>query len=760
MQPSHTPPRPRAAVAAPLGRHAGRLTASGFVASAIEDLRGVVPRLWWTEVERRRLFLWLPVFFGLGILLYFAADREPQLWAPVSATLAAGLAALRLRARWPAYVAFTALAFLFAGFSAAALRTRAVAAPILPRVMVGSLTGFVESVEERRQGARIVVALVGFADLAVGDRPSRVRVTLRPGTAVKPGDFIEATARLLPPPEPARPGGYDFAREAFFRSTGAVGSISGAVRVRAPPVEPPGTLALATRIDQARNALTRRIADAAGGQAGAVAAALVTGKRGLISEETNAALRAAGIYHIVSISGLHMVLAASTIFGAARALLALFPGAALLWPTKKIAAVIAMFGATAYCIFSGSEVATERSLVMTLVMLAAILVDRPALAMRNLAVAALIVLAREPETLLGPSFQMSFAAVAGLVAFCEGARPASAEASATGGGWPSRVGRMAARAIIALFVTTLVASIMTAPFGAYHFQTLNPFGLIGNALAVPFVSLLVMPAAVLGTLAYPFGLDAPVWWAMGLATRPVLAVGAWVSGFERATTVIPAFDTAVLLLFTLALLLATLWSTALRWLALPPALLGIALAANPVVPDIVVERSGAAAAVRQEDGRLAVVGRASRFTLEHWLRADGDARTIDDATLKTAAGCDPWGCVAPLPGGRYLAVIRDKRAFAEDCRRAAIVISSLKAPETCKAELVLDRSRLAATGAVHLVSEDGRFRLVRARQENGERPWLRRLATPPARAQRAQGSPSQLSIPDPEAHDDEVDAAQ
>jgi competence protein ComEC len=151
-----------------------------------------------------------------------------------------------------------------------------------------------------------------------------------------------------------------------------------------------------------------------------VAAALVTGKRGFIYEGTSETLRAAGIYHIVSISGLHMVLAAGTFFWLARALLALSTHAALLWPVKKIAAGIAMVGASAYCIFSGSEVATERSLVMTLVMLGAILVDRPALSLRNLAIAALIVLAREPESLLGPSFQMSFGAVAALIVVSHG----------------------------------------------------------------------------------------------------------------------------------------------------------------------------------------------------------------------------------------------------------------------------------------------------------------------------------------------------
>ena len=208
-------------------------------------------------------------------------------------------------------------------------------------------------------------------------------------------------------PEAARPGGYDFARDAYFNRIGAVGSLTGKVEIRAPPSAPPYDLALNAAIDRARNALTRRIADVIGGQAGAVAAALVTGKRGLIDDDTNQILRGAGIYHIVSISGLHMVLAAGTFFWLARALLALSSFAALHWPCKKIAAVVAMIGATAYCVFSGSEVATERSLIMILVMLGAILIDRPALSLRNLALSALIVLAREPETILGPSFQMS-----------------------------------------------------------------------------------------------------------------------------------------------------------------------------------------------------------------------------------------------------------------------------------------------------------------------------------------------------------------
>ena len=383
------------------------------------DWRGWFNACLTEEVEQRRLFPWLAVSFGIGVLLYFAAEGRPALWAPLLGLAVAATAAILVRARPFGLAVALGIAAVFAGFAAGAWRERRVEAPVVGRVTVGPVSGFVETLEERVRGGRLVIRPSELAGLSAEHRPMRVRATVRDLQGVKPGDFVSAQGRFLPLPEAARPGGYDFARDAYFNGIGAVGSLSGRIEVRVPPAAPPLDLAMTATIDRARTALTRRIADVIGGQAGAVAAALVTGKRGLIAEDTNQVLRGAGIYHIVSISGLHMVLAAGTFFWLARALLALSAYVALRWPVKKIAALVAMAGATAYCVFSGAEVATERSLIMILVMLGAILIDRPALSLRNLALSALIVLAREPETLLGPSFQMSYAAVAALIAAAE-----------------------------------------------------------------------------------------------------------------------------------------------------------------------------------------------------------------------------------------------------------------------------------------------------------------------------------------------------
>ncbi len=698
------------------------------------------------EAEQRRLFPLLAVSFGLGVLLSFMADGRPALWAPVlGAVLAAGAAGLA-RSKPFAFGVAVGLCAAFSGFAASVLRERSISAPVLARAAVGPLTGFIEAVEERGEGGRLVIRLASFADLTEERRPRRVRVVAGRSRGLKPGDFIASRARLLPLPEAAWPGGYDFGRDAYFRGIGAVGTLLGSVEVRPPPAPPPLDLAAAAAIDAARNALTRRIAEGIGGSAGAVAAALVTGKRGLIDEPTNDILRGAGIYHIVSISGLHMVLAAGTFFALARALLALSPFAALCWPIKKIAALVAMAGAFSYCVFSGAEVATERSLVMVLVMFGAILVDRPALSLRNLAIAALVVLLREPETLLGPSFQMSFAAVAALIAAAEWERrrrPVDEEL----GPW-ARVRFFLRRAMIGLFATTLVASIATAPFGAYHFHTLNTLGLIGNALALPLVSLVVMPFGVLGMLALPFGLDGWAWQVMGYAVGKVLVVSAWVSSLKGSTVPVPAFGSGALALMTAGLLVATLFVSPLRWLALAPALLGLWLASSPVRYDVFVDRTGQGAAVRDGSGSLVILGRPSTFTVEQWLKADGDPRRPDDETLRRSARCDSLGCTALARDGRFIALVRDRRAFPEDCARAAVIVTPLPAPAFCQSPTIIDSAHLAAAGATALRFVDGALPAVTtARSPRHAAAWQPQ-ARPRPQAPPAPAEPRSTAPPD------------
>jgi len=282
----------------------------------------------------------------------------------------------------------------------------------------------------------------------------------------------------------------------------------------------------------------------------------------------------------------------------------------------------------------------------------------------------------------------------------------------------------------------------------------QPFGLIGNALTLPLVSLAVMPAAVLGVLAYPFALDRPIWWLMGQAVQGMLAISGWIAGFAQANLVMPAFGQGALLLLAAALVLATIPATSLRWLAAVPATIGLLLATNPVRHDLYVDRDGAGAAIRGADGRLVALGRPPAFVLEQWLRADGDGRSA--AQAGEGAACDRLGCNARAQDGRVVALIKDKRAFPEDCARADILITARTAPLTCAAGLIIDRARLQASGALAIRLRDGGAEISPSRDADRARPWRPRsdsksATSPPVSPPRTVEAPAE---PEPREQSD------
>lgn len=743
------------------GRKAGARAIAIQQAVAEARARGALGALvanllsgWWQRLEEaflreaaeRRLFHWIPVAMGTGVILYFAAQDEPSPWYPSLLLGICAISAFRLRDSRAAFIVFVGLSALWAGFTAAQVRTWRMAAPRIETPMFSAVSGHIESIDYREQGARMLVRVTSVESLTPQTMPFRIRVTMRTKPTAVAGDFVTFKARLLPPPEPARPGAYDFGREAFFRSTGAVGSIPGTITTPAAKEmrNAPLDLLLFAAIDRKRNELTERIVRAYGGQPGAVAAALVTGKRDWIADNTNDALRAAGVYHIVSVSGLHMVLAAGAFFWAVRAILSLFMNLALRLPVKKIAAVIAMAGATAYCLFTGSEVATERSLIMIIVMLGAVLVDRPALSMRNLAISAILVMLREPETVMGPSFQMSFAAVAALIAGAEWHRHKKKDRVEKPNDWLSRFTNHIWLAVAGIIVTTLLATIATAPFAAYHFQRLNPLGLIGNSAALPFVSLIVMPAAVAGVLLWPLGLDGPVWWLMGAGTQPVIGISKAIEAMNGSVTAVFAFSATAILLLAFAICWATLWFTWIRWLFVLPALAGAAIAASAKPPHMFLERSGQGAAFIDDKGRMAILGQPSSFTASFWLQAAGDLRRTQDASLRASTKCDLLGCTGTDHDGRILAWVKDARAFPEDCFRAHLIITPLQAPDWCSQPMIADRKIFADHGAISLRWHNSEPEITGTRDPHNRRPWQPSLKKQSAQRPDAGAQPTGL----------------
>lgn len=383
---------------------AGRLPALG------EAFAGQL-RVWAiADTGPGRLLPWLPVAFGLGIAIYFAADREPVWWVAVSlALLCAGLAVLARR-RPIAFPLALAAAAVAAGFAVATLKTVQVGHPVLVRTAANvTIAGFVEVREERERTDRIVVRTLSFEGARPEQKLERVRVSVRKGTAPPVGSYVSFRARLNPPLEPLRPGGYDFARDLYFHGIGATGFALGAIRIAEPPADPGLWLRYAATVQGIRDAIDARIRAALPGDKGAIASALITGKRDAITAAVNDAMYVSSLAHVLSISGYHMALVAGVVFFVLRALLALSPSLASGRPIKKWSAAGALVAAAAYLILSGAEVATQRAFIMTAIVLIGVMADRAALTLRTLAIAALAVMLFAPQSVVHPSFQMSFA---------------------------------------------------------------------------------------------------------------------------------------------------------------------------------------------------------------------------------------------------------------------------------------------------------------------------------------------------------------
>ncbi len=693
------------------------------------DWRAALARAVAREVEERRFFLWLPVLGMGGVALNLSADREPVLWLPAALTALFSALAFASRARPVALGVSLAFAALSAGFLAMSLRTARVEAPVLDRIRIVSLQGYVEEVDLRAIGARMIVAVTSADGMPRDKLPRRVRVTTRRNPEVAAGDYVALKARLLPPSHAALPGGYDFARDAFFAGVGAVGSTLGPIKVLPQPDDACVRQRVSAAIDHARNRLAVRVETIIGGDEGAIAAAMVTGKRDFLSNDAKDLIREAGIFHIITISGVQMTLVAGIFFVVARRLLALSTRLALNYPIKKWAAAVAMAGSLLYDVATGSRVGTERALVMTLIVLGAVIMDRRALTMRNLAFAVLAVVALEPEAVLGVSFQLSFAAVAALVAVME-ARLAGLDSDPDpylpkrGVAPPGFFADLLHKPLALLFATACATG-ATASFMAYHFHDLSPYVLIGNPLTLSVIEFFAVPGALLGAALYPLGLDAPVWLYVGMGIKFILWAARFIAEAPGSTLHLRAFAPYALPFLALAVMSATIWRSWLfRASAIPFAIVGLIGATQGPRYDVIVSPSGDAAAVRDADGRLQIVGkRFNPFAAEQWLTADGDGREPQSARDPDAP-CDRLGCVAALPEGEFLSIVLDRMAFEEDCARAEVIVSPLVAPPWCKAKFVLDQKALARTGAVGLSwNDDTGFAMTSDRWTDEDRPW-------------------------------------
>ena len=693
--------------------------------------------------ERGRWPLFAPVALGTGIGGYFALPFEPG-WFHIVLILCpfcVGLLALakpdvcRLDPASPIRHAGIVLCvfgcLIAAGFGSAKIRTELREGPVLshlksPVEFRGYITG---AAKQEGGGWRLLIEPSDIQSIPSSDLPKIARVNVRQkGLSFEPGQTVRIWGQLMPPPDPVAPYAFDFARQSYFKQIGAVGFALGQPEI----LEISDGYRIKDRfsvwVSRWRLHLANRIRSHLPGETGAIAAALMTGDRDLISEDTRESMRVAGLAHLLAISGLHMALFGGLVFAASRFTLAAIEPLALRYNIKKASAVLGWVAALLYLVLTGASISTQRAFIMISLMFLAILIDRAALSMRSVTAAGFVILLIAPESLLDVGFQMSFSAVIALIAFYEAQRrrwllnPNSYTDRSRTRATARKIGVY----IVGIGLTTVVAEAATGPFAAFHFNRVAGYGLIGNLLVMPLVGVLIMPCAVLAFLLMPFDLEQFALAPMGWGIDWLLTVSSRISSWQGSEVYLRSWPTGALIAICLGGVWLAFWQTRWRFYGLVFVALGVLLAFTYDPPDVLIDRDGKNIAVKNHDDDLVVLSnRRAKFAAESWARQSGQSAP---ALANKTFVCDREGCLIRDPGLPKISYIMSATIAEEECQRADIVISRVPLPRRirrlCRSHiLVIDRFDLWRNGA-HAIwfNKDG-WEVRHTAGTRGDRPW-------------------------------------
>lgn len=675
-----------------------------------------------------RSFLWLVVAFAAGITAFFAWPFDPPPWAGI-AVAAGGGALLPLRRKGPTVLAL-AIIMIGLGHEAAQVRLWSVAAPVLDHeIGPFQLRGRVRDAEMRPEGNHVVLTEVILPGVAAADTPAAVRVTLPAAHGLPAvGSRMGVRAVVGPVGRPVAPGSFQFQRFLYFQGIGASGFAAG----RWYPIASSDAVPFAARAhawtESLRRAIGNRIGALVPGDDGAVAAALINGEQSAIPQPLQEAYRISGIAHILSVSGVHLSLLAAIIFFVVRRGLALAPAMALRFDTKKAAAWVALAATGFYLVISGLSVPAIRSFLMVGIVLAAILVDRRAISLRNVGWAALALMAVYPDAIFGASFQMSFLAVLSLVAVYEQSWAKTSLRNVDGS---LNAPRAAAFYVVGLVVADFVAGGATAIFAAYHFGRLPTYSVFTNLVAAPLTSFWIMPTAVLALLLMPFGLDAWAVEAMGEGVGLLDALARWVAAWPGAQVHLPPMAAPAMVAAAGGVIFLCLWRGRLRWLGVLPVIAAMVQPFLTPTPDLLVDDSGRVVAVSDASGHLAIrPSRAGRFVREVWTERYGRSDAIWPKAVHGALTigndalgleCDGGGCLFARNGKRVLIATAPEKIGAL-CGQVDAVVSGLGVDPSC-AGVVVGASALREAGAHALWIRPDGIRIKTVLDSDGARVW-------------------------------------
>ena len=671
----------------------------------------------WLEQQRDQLPLWLPVAFGMGAAAWFALPNERAWigWFVAMTALAAAAIAFPSGGRTRRVLMCAGLAGAL-GMAGAWWRATSIAAPVLSRPVVAQFVAKVVSVDRQVAKDRLRVVLVPESAPAL---PPRMRVSI--ATADAPAglardDRISLRARLVGPPHASLPGGYDFSRSAWFLRLGATGKAI-------------GKTVILTKGDAGRASLRERLSTHVRaqieGSAGGIAAAFATGDRGGITAADEEAMRASGLTHLLSVSGLHITAVVGAAMFVALRVLAASQFLALRLPLIAVSAGIGALAGIGYTLLTGSEVPTIRACVAAVLIVIGIMLGRQAFTLRLVATGALFVLLLWPESIVGPSFQLSFAAITSIVALHEWS-PMQRLLAPRDEGWVVKVGR----GLLALLATGVVVEAALAPIALYHFHKQGLYGALANIVAIPLTTFVTMPLEALALLFDAVGLGAPLWWLTGVSLELLLWISRTTAAWPGAVATLPSVPQTAFVLMILGGLWLMLWRGRVRLAGLVPFSIGALWALATPAPDLLITGDGMHLAVRRGETLATLRPRAGDYVRSIMSERFGETGELGDLDVLPGATCSEDVCRVDLHrGGRTWRVVATRSryllpyaSFKAECAAADILVSDRRLPAWCRPRwFKADRATLAKTGGLAVMLDRPSVETVA--DGEGDHPW-------------------------------------
>lgn len=552
--------------------------------------------------EKFQIAHFIPVIFGCGICAYFYPDQEPSVILSCVLFTFTLIIAMLTRAKI-AYV----FAIFFSGFFLAQLRTINLNIPILKNAPEEPIAFFatIESCDRTENGLNFVVK-----DIESPIQLNKLFLTWRGKKAVEsdtdfmPGDRVSLFAKLSTLSNQAFSKHYDFKKQQYFNGISARGFI----------FSPPKKVAhhfkldsIKLKIEKFRHKINAKLDEYLQKDSAAIAKAIITGTKSGISKDLRENFTRSGTAHILAISGLHIGIIGFFVFWLMRIILNLIPIIAISCDVKKISATISLISVIAYYFISGCSVSALRALIMHALIIVAILLNRRALTMRSVAIAAMCILLISPESIMFPSFQLSFSAVIAIVAFYE-----------KKWNFSSRIGML-----INLIATTIIASAATSIFSIFIFNQLTLNSVFANIFAVPFMTFFIMPAAIIALICMSFDLMFPLR-VLSFGIDQLMSLVKFSADLPGSMFIMPSPSDLTMLIWIVSGLIFTLLHSRIRFVGLGGLAVGCLCYAFEDRPQIVVSPFAKAFGVKVSDD-LACFNHCGHFRgiLSAWTKSIG-----------------------------------------------------------------------------------------------------------------------------------------